>query len=311
MIAPAALLLATFILAPLALVVATAFTDWHLGGGTAAFVGLRTFQELLEDPDFRTAAWNSARYVVLVVPATTLLGFAAALLISECGRGQAFYRMVYFLPSIATLAAMAVAWQMLLSPSVGALPQLLRLLGLAPNNWLQDPETALPTLGLIGIWSEAGFAMLFFLAGLKTAPRDLYEAAALDGCGTFLDRLWHVTLPHLTPITAFVLVFGTVHALRVFDTVAIITRGGPEKATLVTLYFIYQEAFSLFRTNIAAAATVLFVAVVLCLSLLQLHALRACRCDVIQGYLLSQPFPARWIDDTQDVIAERARDLMP
>lgn len=277
MIAPAALLLLLLILIPVALVTGTAFTDWRLGSGGASFVGIETFRELISDPDFRTAVWNSACYVAFVVPATTLAGLAVALLIAECGRGQAFYRMIYFLPSVATLAAMAVAWQMLLSPSVGAVPQLLRLLGFTPGNWLQDPQAALPTLGLIGIWSETGFAMLFFLAGLKTAPRELYEAAALDGCGNPLDRLRHVTLPHLAPISAFVLVFSTIHALRVFDTVAIITRGGPEKATLVALYFIYQEAFSLFRTNIAAAATVLFIVVVLGLSLLQLYVLRGRR----------------------------------
>ncbi len=275
MLAPAGLLLIVLILVPLALVVATAFTDWHLGAGGGDFVGLDTFRELIADPDFRTAVWNTAQYVMFVVPATSLAGLAAALLIAECRRGQALYRMIFFLPSVATLAAMAVAWQMLLSPSVGALPQILRVLGLAPGNWLQDPETALPTLAFIGIWSEAGFAMLFFLAGLKTAPRELYEAAALDGCGNLLDRLRHVTLPHLAPITAFVLVFSSIHALRVFDTVAIITHGGPEKSTLVALYFIYQEAFSLFRTNLAAAATVLFIVVVLLLSLLQLYVTRA------------------------------------
>ncbi|SJZ57975.1 multiple sugar transport system permease protein [Enhydrobacter aerosaccus] len=275
MVAPATVLLLALILAPLALVVATAFTDWHLGGGAAAFVGFDTFVTLLDEPDFRTAVWNTARYVVFVVPATSVAGLVAALLIAECRRGQALYRMLFFLPSVATLAAMSVAWQMLLSPSVGALPQILRLVGLTPGNWLQDPDRALSALGLIGIWSEAGFAMLFFLAGLKTVPAELHEAAALDGVGTLLDRLWHVTLPHLAPITAFVLVFSSIHALRVFDTVAIMTRGGPEKSTLVALYFIYQEAFSLFRTNLAAAATVLFIAAVLLLSLLQLYLTRA------------------------------------
>ncbi len=277
MVAPAVLLLLVLILAPVAIVAATAFSDWHIGGGAPRFVGLETFRALIEDPDFQVSVWNTVCYVGMVVPATTAAGLVVALLIVECGRGQAFYRMIFFLPSVATLAAMAVAWQMLLSPSVGAVPQILRLLGFAPANWLQDPQTALPTLAMIGIWSEAGFAMLFFLAGLKTVPLELKEAAALDGCGSLLDRLWHVTLPHLAPITAFVVVFSTIHALRVFDTVAIITRGGPEKATLVALYFIYQEAFSLFRTNLAAAATVLFIAVVLVLSLVQLHVTRAGR----------------------------------
>lgn len=277
MLAPAVLLLVAMILVPLALVAATAFTDWHLGGGAPEFVGLETFRALLEDQDFQIAVWNTARYVGAVVPITTLAGLAVALLIAECGRGQALYRMIFFLPSVATLAAMSVAWEMLLSPSVGAVPQVLRLLGFAPGNWLQDPQAALPTLAMIGIWSEAGFAMLFFLAGLRTVPHELVEAVSLDGCGSVLDRLWHVTLPHLAPITVFVLIFSSIHALRVFDTVAIITRGGPEKATLVALYFIYQEAFSLFRTNLAAAATILFIAVVLALSLVQLYATRAGR----------------------------------
>lgn len=271
MIGPAMLTIGVLILFPVALVFATAFTDWQLGAGSAHFVGLSTFADLLADPDFRKAALNTARYIAFVVPTTTVLGLAAALLISGLARGQGIYRMIIFMPSVATLAAMAVAWQMLLSPSVGAVPQLLRLLGFAPGNWLQDPNLALPVLAAIGIWAELGFAMLFFLAGLKNLPRELGEAAEIDGIGGFFDRLWHVTLPHLAPITLFVVLFVTIHALRVFDTVAIITRGGPEKSTLVILYFIYQEAFALFRTNLAAAATVLFILVVLALSLLQMR----------------------------------------
>lgn len=271
LVAPALALLTALVLAPLLLVVATSFTDWQLGGARANFVGLASYQALLGDPDFLRAASNSARYIAMVVPCTTLLGLTAALLIARLTHGAGFYRMIFFMPSVATLAAMAVAWQMLLSPSVGAVPQILRLMGFAPGNWLQDPDLALPMLALIGIWAEFGFAMLFFLAGLKTLPREIGEAAALDGLSHPLDRLWHVILPHLAPITLFTVVFSTLHALRVFDTVAIITRGGPEKTTLVMLYFIYQEGFSLFRTHLAASASVLFILVVLILSLIQMR----------------------------------------
>lgn len=271
MIAPAAVLLALLILVPVALVFATALTDWQLGADRATFVGLDTFRQLLADPDFRRAATNTALYVAIVVPGTTLLGLFAAVLLSDLDRGGPIYRAILFLPSVATLAAMAIAWQMLLSPAVGAVPQILRAFGYAPGNWLQDPRLALPLLSIIGIWAESGFAMLFFLAGLKSLPRDLSDAAALDGIGGPLDRLWYVTLPHLAPITVFVVVFQTIHALRVFDTVAMITRGGPEKSTLVLIYYIYQEGFSLFRTNIAAAASVLFIVLVLLLSLGQLR----------------------------------------
>jgi multiple sugar transport system permease protein len=267
--APAAVLLVVLVLAPLLLVVAIGFTNWQLGAHEARFVALSSYVELFNEPDFLRAAANTGRYIALVVPLTTLAGLIAALLIAGLRHGAEFYRLVFFMPSVATLAAMAVAWQTLLSPTVGALPQVMQLLGLKPGNWLQDPDLALPVLALIGVWAEFGFAMLFFLAGLKSLPRDLDEAAALDGLSSVWDRLTHVVLPHLAPILLFTVLFTTLHALRVFDTVAIITRGGPEKSTLMILYYIYQEGFSLFRTHLAACASVLFAVVVLGLSLIQ------------------------------------------
>lgn len=269
LVGPAALLLAAMILFPLLLVAGTSLTDWQIGAGWPNFVGLDTYRELLADSDFREAVANSVRYGLMTVPTTTALGLLAALLISVCGRAAPLYRLILFVPSVATLAAMAVAWQLLFSPAVGGIPQLIRSLGYVPGNWLQDPTTALPILALIGVWHETGFAMLFFLAGLKSVPRELHEAMALDD-GGIAERLFHVVLPHLAPITVFVLAFTALRALRVFDTVAIITHGGPEKSTLVILYYIYQQGFQLFRTNLAAGASVLFIVVVILLSALQL-----------------------------------------
>jgi multiple sugar transport system permease protein len=269
MTGPAFVLLLLLIILPTVLVVGTAFTDWQLGNGPAKFVGLDTFRALLADPDFRPAAANTGWYVLVVATGTTLAGLAAALLVNGCRQGRAIYRAVFFMPTVATLTSMAIAWQILLSPSVGLATQFLRALGLAPPNWLQDPAFALPTLAVIGIWSGFGFAMMFFLAELKKIPRELYESNRLDN-GGFADGLRHVTLPHLFPILLFVLVFSTMQALRVFDTVAVTTHGGPQKSTLVMLYFIYQEGFSLFRTNVAAAATALFIIVAVLLSLAQI-----------------------------------------
>jgi multiple sugar transport system permease protein len=269
LVGPAALLLGVMILFPLLLVAGTSLTDWQIGAGWPNFVGFDTYRELLADPDFRQSAANTVQYGLIAVPTTTALGLLAALLISACGRGAAVYRLILFVPSVATLAAMAVAWQLLLSPAVGGIPQLVRALGFQPGNWLQDRTNALPILALIGVWSEAGFAMLFFLAGLKSVPRELHEATALDN-GGIAERLFHVVLPHLAPISVFVLAFSALRALRVFDTVAIITHGGPEKSTLVILYYIYQQGFQLFRTNLAAGASVLFIVVVILLSGVQL-----------------------------------------
>jgi multiple sugar transport system permease protein len=269
LVGPAVALLSVMILFPLCLVVATSLTDWQIGAGWPNYVGLATYRELLADPDFRRAAANSIQYGLISVPVTTVLSLIAAVLIAECGRGGGVYRLILFVPSVTTLAAMSVAWQMLLSPTVGGIPQLLHAVGYSSGNWLQDPTLSLPILAGVGVWSETGFAMLFFLAGLKSVQHELHEAVVLDGGGA-VERFFHVTLPHLAPITIFVLAFTSLKALRVFDTVAIITRGGPEKSTLVTLYYIYEQAFSLFRTNLAAAATVLFIVVVVLISAVQL-----------------------------------------
>lgn len=271
LVAPAALLILLFVLAPVLLVTAVAFTDWQLGGPAPRFVGLASFATLFGDPEFRQALGNTARYAALVVPATVTLGLLVALLIARAGPSAAVWRAVYFLPVIATLAAMAVIWQILLSPTVGAVDQLARAFGLTAPNWLRDPDLALPALAVVGIWSELGFAMLFFLAGLRTIPTELQEAAALDGHGAPWDRFWLVTWPHLLPVTLFVVVITTVHAMRVFDSVAVMTRGGPQHATQMLIFTIYQEGFQLFRTNLAAAATVIFILLVLAASLLQLR----------------------------------------
>lgn len=269
MVGPAFVLLIVLIMFPICLVTATSFTDWQIGAGWPNFAGLDTFRELLADTDFQHATANTIRYALITVPVTTMLGLLAALMIAECGRMGSAYRLILFMPSITTLAAMSVAWQMLLSPSVGGIPQLLHAFGLSPGNWLQDRTLSLPILAAIGVWSEVGFAILFFLAGLKSLRLELGDAMALDG-GGLAERLVHVVLPHLAPITVFVVAFTSLKALRVFDTVAIITRGGPEKSTLVILYYIYEQAFSMFRTNLAAAATVLFILAVALISVLQL-----------------------------------------
>jgi multiple sugar transport system permease protein len=265
------MLIVLFILAPLALVIGAAFTDWQLGRGTPSFVGLANFTTLLSDPDFHRSLGNTARYTAMVVPLTVSLGLLIALLIARSGPAAAVYRAIYFLPVVATLAAMSVVWQLLLSPTVGVVARVFGWLGVSAPNWLQDPALALPIVALVGIWSELGFAMLFFLAGLRTIPTEYYEAAMLDGCGGFWDRLWLVTWPQLVPTTLFVFVITTVHAVRVFDVVAVMTHGGPQQATQVLLFTIYQEAFQLFRTNLAAAATVIFIVIVLALSLVQLR----------------------------------------
>lgn len=271
LVAPAALLMLLLQIGPLLLVIGTAFTDWQLGGPAPGFVGLANFRALAAEPEFREALAATGRYVLMVVPAAIGGGLLLALLIAACRRGRAIYQTIFFLPYIATLAATAIAWQMLLHPSIGPMNQLLTALGGSAPNWLRDEALALPTLVMIGIWHEAGFAMVFFLAALKGVPRELHEAAVLDGQGSAWDRFWLVTWPQIGPIALFVSVVITTHALMVFDTVAVLTQGGPGNTTRMLLFVIYQEGFSFFRTNHAAAATVVFLLLALLLGTLQLR----------------------------------------
>ncbi|MFE0018302.1 carbohydrate ABC transporter permease [Mesorhizobium sp. NPDC059054] len=266
---PAALLLLFLFVLPVVAVLVISLTDWQFGASTMSFVGVRNFAEIFADRAFRTSLVNTILYVLMVVPGSVLLGLFIALLI-ESGRSlRAFYRAVHFLPFMATLAAMAIAWEALLHPTIGLVNQALSTFGLPTANWLRDEETVLPVLAVIAIWQNLGFAMVLFLAGLKSIPRDLYDAADIDGADNWLDRLRTVTLPMLGPVTMFVVIVVALRAFEAFDTVQILTKGGPGNASEVLLYTLYRESFEYLRTGYGAAVTLVFLVIVIALTLIQ------------------------------------------
>lgn len=267
--APALCALLILFVAPVLAIFAIAMTDWQLGAGEFTFIGLKNFRLLLLDPDFYNALRNSALYTLITVPATVLLGLTVALLIESAPGFRAFYRAAHFLPVMATMAAMAIAWEALLHPSIGLVSQALAALGAPGMNWLKNKDTVIPTLAVIGVWQNFGYAMVLFLAGLKVIPQDLYEAAAVDGVDSAFDRLRTVTLPLLGPTTLFVSIVITLRSLEVFDTVSILTQGGPERSSEVLLYSLYMESFGYLRTGYGAAMTVVFLVLVTSLLLLQ------------------------------------------
>jgi multiple sugar transport system permease protein len=152
---------------------------------------------------------------------------------------------------------------------MGLVNQAFAALGLPTANWLRDERTVLPVLAFIGIWQNLGFAMVLFLAGLKAIPPDLYQAADIDGADGWFDRLSTVTLPLLGPVTMFVLVVVAIRAFEVFDSIAILTRGGPGGASEVLLYTLYRESFEYLRTGYGAAVTVVFLGIIVTLTLVQ------------------------------------------
>jgi len=270
---PAVALLVLLILLPTLSVVALSLTDFELGYDGIRFVGLDNYLELLEDRTFLISLGNTLTYTLIVTPLSVFLGLGAALLIEAEVRGRALFRTIYFLPVVSLLVAMATVWQYLLHPTIGPVNALLRLIGIAGPNWLGASDTVLLSLAFIGVWQAVGFNMVLFLAGLTAIPRELYAAAEVDRAATAWDRFWLVTWPMLGPTTLFVVTISVINAVKVFETVSTLTQGGPNRASEVLLWTIYQEGFVYLRVGYASAMTVVFLAILMALMVLQYRAL--------------------------------------
>lgn len=266
---PAALLLLILFFLPVAAVLAIASTDWQLGAPEIRFVGLSNFVDLAADPVFRRSLGNTALFVAVAVPVTTGLALAIALLIESGQTLRGLYRTLAFLPFMATMAAMALSWEALLHPTIGLVNEVLRGAGLPTTNWLRDEATVLGALGAIFVWQNLGYALVLFLAGLKSIPPELYEAAEVDGADRGLARLTTVTLPLLSPVAMFVIIVVGVRAFEVFDIVKVLTRGGPAHASEMLLHTLYGESFDFLRTGYGAAISVVFLVLVVALTLIQ------------------------------------------
>ncbi len=267
--APAFLLMWAMLLGPAVAVLLLSFTDWTMGDPEVPWRGLGNYLELWGDRVFWTSLRNTLVYVGVTLPATVGLGLLAAILVEGAARGRAFYRAAFFLPVASTLLGMALVWEFMLHPRVGFVNQALGLIGFAPRDWLNDPDVALLTLAAIGTWQNLGLAMVLFMAGLTAIPKDLYEALAMDGADGACERFRRVTWPMLGPALVFVVAITAIRSFQVFDTVAVLTDGGPNKSTEVLLYTMVQNGFTFLRSSYGAAITVVFLVFTLLLTLAQ------------------------------------------
>lgn len=267
--APAFILMLLMLLGPLAGVIALSFTNYQLGAPSFSWIGVANYQEMFGDKVFWTSLRNTLTYVAIVVPGAVALGLATALLIQSGASLRSWYRTVYFLPVMATLIAMAIVWEFMLHPQFGLVNGLLRMAGWQSHSWLQDRATALYALCVIGIWQAVGFNMVLFMAGIVSIPKHLYDAAEMDGAASAWSRFRLVTWPMLGPVTLFVVVISAIRSFQVFDTVQVLTKGGPSKSSEVLIYTMYTEGFEFFRSGYGAAVTVVFLAFVLLLTLLK------------------------------------------
>jgi len=279
--APALLAIALFFVLPTIASLALSLTDFDIYAladiGNLRFVGLANYSALLGDPLFWTALRNTLWFVALGVPAIMLVAFAAAVLVNErLVAWRPLWRAVFFAPYVATLVAAAVVWKYLLHARYGLLNHALAAIGLPPVDWLGDPRWALPAITLFVVWKSFGYSMLIFLAALQTVPRELEEAARIDGAGWW-SRLLHVTLPAIAPAAGLVAVLAVVSMFQLFAEPYVMTEGGPAQSTITVLYLMFEQGFQWWNLGLGAAVAVVLFGCILVAALAPAAALRLFR----------------------------------
>jgi sn-glycerol 3-phosphate transport system permease protein len=272
LVTPALILLTLFAFAP------TATTLWVslFSRGTSrrppVFVGLDNYAALIDDPAFWQAVGNNLLYAGVTIPVSVALALAMALWANSRIPARSFVRAAYFTPTMLPMIAAANLWLFFYTPGLGIIDRIAGLFGIGATNWLGQPETALWAVMIVTIWKEAGFFMIFYLAALQTIPPDLKEAALIEGAGrwTYTRR---IILPLLMPTTLFVLVNALINSVKLIDHLFILTKGGPNNASKLILYWIWEMAFAYFDRPAAAAMTVMVLLVLGLLAAVQFRSL--------------------------------------
>ena len=270
LLAPSVLLLAMFTYWPIVQVSIQSLSVETFGG--EAHWGLDNFRRLFADQHFAVAALNNALYALATVLPSIVLAMLFAVGLQESTRLSSLLRTCFVFPTLIPLVAAAALFTFIFLPRFGLIDYQLARFGLASVNWLGDPHLALGSVIVLTVWKNAGYYMLFYLAGLQGIPEDLHEAARVEGA-TRLQRFRRITLPLLMPTTAFVFVIALLQALTNVDHIILMTEGGPNDATSLILYYIYEQAAQNYDTGLAAAATVVSLVVLFALSLVSLRSL--------------------------------------
>lgn len=240
------------------------------GFGGQRWVGLANYVRLWRDPMFWDSLWITLKYVTFVVPSLYVVGLGLAILVQRTNSFNGLMRALLFLPQMVSLVVVGLVWQMLSVDKIGILPRLLSSIGAENISLLGDPGLALITVSIATIWFLGGFYMLIFLGGLQDIPTMYYDAARIDGAGP-LERFWFVTLPMLRPTSLFVLMtslVATVAGAQTFDLVYVMTRGGPADSTMLTILYIYEQAFQFGAFGYAGAMASVLVAILMTLTIL-------------------------------------------
>ena len=277
-VAPALVVIGLFFIAPVIVALAMSLTDFDIYAladlRNLRIVGLRNYAELLQRPLFWKALGNTLYFVVVGVPLSLAVSLGAALLLdSRFARFQPLFRTALFAPVVTTIVAVAVIWRHLFGTRYGFVNYALGAIGIAPIDWLGDPRFAMPAIIIFAVWKNFGYNMIILLAGLQSIPRDLYEAARIDGASA-LARFRYVTLPMLAPILTIVGILTVAGYFQLFAEPYVMTQGGPLQSTVSVLYFMYEEGFKWWNLGTASAVAFMLFLLIFAVTMLQLRQMR-------------------------------------
>jgi len=238
---PVLIIIIAFHVLPMVMALVVSFFEWDLIG-SPKLIGFHNYARLFSDPLFKKSLINTAIYALTSIPLIIFLSMFIAILLNNPIKGIGVYRTIYFLPVITSINAVALVWNFIYNPEFGLLNKVLAGFGLEPVRWLQNPKTAMMAIVVMSVWKGLGSNIIIFLAGLQNIPKQLYEAATLDGANVF-QQFRHITWPLLTPTTFFITVMSVIGSFQVFSQVYMMTpRGGPLKSTMVVVYYLYRKA---------------------------------------------------------------------
>ncbi|AIQ37173.1 sugar ABC transporter permease [Paenibacillus sp. FSL H7-0716] len=268
LLAPSLLFLAVFTFYPIGITVVQSFFTKNLAVREPVFAGWDNYSQLFSDSLFHKVMINNFWYMLGTVPGALALGLIFALFANRALKFRGFVRVSFFYPNVVPMIALANVWLFIYTPEYGLLSRLSDALNAGYTAWLGSETWVMLALIVMMVWKEAGYFMIFYLAGLQNIPNDLYEAAQVDGVSKW-RAFWRITFPLLMPTTLFVLIVALTNAFKTIDQLFIMTQGGPNNASNLLLYYIYQQAFSYWDFGVAAASTIVMIILMLLITVLQ------------------------------------------
>lgn len=247
--------------------------DRDVLGMRNTFIGIQNYANLMSDSVFWTSLWNTFRYVAMSTPTIVPTALILALMLTKPTRLGGVYRVLFFLPRVLSVSVVSVVWVWILQARYGLMNHFLRSFGLQGISWLSDPAWAMRSIVLVDIWWVVGFQMIIFIAALTQIDRQLYEAAWVDGAGSW-RTFWQITLPGIRPSLLFILVTHVIGAFQIFGKVYIMTGGGPRGSTRVLVQYIYEAGFQFHRMGYASALSYVLMLFILIFTVIQFRVLR-------------------------------------